>query len=112
MVIQDFDVIKEMFSFVSKKNSFEAEPGYNDDLVMTLVIFGWLSTQPYFKELSNLDIRRDVYSETIKNLEEDMTPFGFVDNGIDDPTPVEKESDGTAWFAEQKAQYNREWGWF
>jgi hypothetical protein len=112
MIIQDFDVIKELFAFVSRKNSFEAEPGYNDDLVMTLVIFGWLSTQPYFKELSNLDIRRDVYSETIKNLEEDMTPFGFVDDGIDDPIPLEKDSSGTAWFKEDKERMRSDWGWF
>ena len=85
LIIQDFDMIKELFAFVSKKNSFEAEVGYNDDLVMTLVLFGWLSTQPYFKDLSAMDIRKDIYQETITKLEEEMTPFGFIDDGVDEP---------------------------
>jgi len=108
LLIQDFDVIKELFAFVAKKNSFEAEVGYNDDLVMTLVLFGWLSTQPYFKDLSSLDIRKDIYQDTITKLEEEMTPFGFIDDGSDDAT-VEKEKDGTNWFGDRES--NR-FGWY
>jgi hypothetical protein len=102
LIIQDFDMIKELFAFVSKKNSFEAEVGYNDDLVMTLVLFGWLSTQPYFKDLSAIDIRKDIYQETITKLEEEMTPFGFIDDGVDEPM-VERERDGTTWFRERES---------
>ena len=102
LIIQDFDMIKELFAFVSKKNSFEAEVGYNDDLVMTLVLFGWLSTQPYFKDLSAMDIRKDIYQETITKLEEEMTPFGFIDDGVDEPV-VERERDGTTWFRERES---------
>ena len=106
IIVQDFDVIKEMFSFVSKKNSFEAETGYHDDLIMTLVIFGWLSSQPYFKDLSSLDIRKDIYQDKIKQVEEEMTPFGFVDDGVDDPEPTEKSSDGTLWFRDRERERN------
>jgi hypothetical protein len=102
LIIQDFDMIKELFAFVSKKNSFEAEVGYNDDLVMTLVLFGWLSTQPYFKDLSAMDIRKDIYQETITKLEEEMTPFGFIDDGVEEPV-VERERDGTTWFRERES---------
>lgn len=108
LVIQDFDVIKELFAFVAKKNSFEAEVGYNDDLVMTLVLFGWLSTQPYFKDLSSMDIRKDIYQETINKLEEEMTPFGFIDDGMDDQ-PTTTESDGTQWFRERQSD---RLGWY
>jgi hypothetical protein len=107
MVIQDFDVIKELFAFVAKKNSFEAEVGYHDDLVMTLVIFGWLSSQPYFKDLSSLDIRKDIYSDTIRHVEEEMTPFGFMDDGVSDPEPWEKTPDGTVWFKDREKDMNR-----
>lgn len=103
--IQDFDVIKELFAFISKKNSFEAEIGYNDDLVMTLVLFGWLSTQPYFKDLSSMDIRKDIYQDTITKLEEEMTPFGFIDDGVDDSIP-EKGEDGSIWFKERDSRMN------
>lgn len=105
LIIQDFDVIKELFAFISKKNSYEAEVGYNDDLVMTLVLFGWLSTQPYFKDLSSLDIRKDIYKETIDKLEEEMTPFGFIDDGSEDVP--ERSEDGTVWFKEREADANR-----
>lgn len=105
LIIQDFDVIKELFAFISKKNSYEAEVGYNDDLVMTLVLFGWLSTQPYFKDLSSLDIRRDIYKDTIDKLEEEMTPFGFIDDGTEDVP--EKSEDGSLWFKEREADMNR-----
>lgn len=103
--IQDFDVIKELFAFISKKNSFEAEVGYNDDLVMTLVLFGWLSTQPYFKDLSSMDIRKDIYQDTITKLEEEMTPFGFIDDGSDDLP--ERSEDGSVWFKDREADANR-----
>jgi len=103
--IQDFDVIKELFAFISKKNSFEAEVGYNDDLVMTLVLFGWLSTQPYFKDLSSMDIRKDIYQDTITKLEEEMTPFGFIDDGVEDSTP-ERSEDGSVWFKDRDSQMN------
>ena len=106
IIIQDFDVIKEMFAFVAKKNSYEAEVGYHDDLVMTLVIFGWLSSQPYFKDLSNLDIRKDIYQDKIKQVEEEMTPFGFLDDGIDDPQPWEQAPDGTLWFKQREKDMN------
>ena len=101
MIIQDFNTIKELFAFIAKKNSFEAEVGYNDDLVMTLVLFGWLSSQPYFKELTNMDIRRDIYKDTIKQLEEDMVPFGFLDDGMEDVTP-ERGADGSLWYRSEQ----------
>jgi hypothetical protein len=104
--IQDFDVIKELFAFISKKNSFEAEVGYNDDLVMTLVLFGWLSTQPYFKDLSSMDIRKDIYQDTITKLEEEMTPFGFIDDGVEDSTP-ERSEDGSVWFKDRESRMNQ-----
>ena len=83
LIIEDLDIIRELVSFISKKNSYQAERGHHDDLVMTLVLFGWLSTQSYFKELTNLDIRKDLYSDKMKQIEDDMTPFGFIDNGVD-----------------------------
>ena len=109
IIIQDFDVIKELFAFVAKKNSFEAEVGYNDDLVMTLVLFGWLSTQPYFKDLSSLDIRKDIYQDTISKLEEEMTPFGFMDDGIEEPVPEKPLEDGSTWWADRQSEQT---GWY
>lgn len=102
LIVEDFDVVRELFSFVSKKNSYEAEVGHHDDLVMTLVLFGWLSTQSYFKDLSDLDLRRDLYSERMKQLESDMTPFGIIDNGLDNDRTF-RDSTGTVWETEYRA---------
>ena len=84
LLIEDYDLIHELFSFISKKNSYEAEVGHNDDLVMTLVLFAWLTTQLYFKDLVGGNISYEMYGEKIRALEEDMF-FGFVDDGINDP---------------------------
>jgi len=100
--VEDFDVVRELFSFISKKNSYEAEVGHHDDLVMTLVLFGWLSTQSYFKDLSDLDLRRGLYAERMKQLEDDMTPFGFIDNGLENNGRF-RDSTGTVWETEYRA---------
>ena len=81
MEINDFDILQELTAFSVKGTSFQAEEGYNDDLVMCLVLFAWLSNQEYFKELTNIDIRKQLHSSNEKQLEEDVLPFGFVNDG-------------------------------
>jgi hypothetical protein len=49
---------------------------------MTLVLFAWMTSQPYFKDFTNLDIRRLIYEDQIKRIEEDLTPFGMIDDGL------------------------------
>ena len=99
LVVEDFDVVDEFCSFVAKGDSYEAEDNHNDDLVMTLVLFSWLTTQAYFKSITGSDIRKDLYEEQMKNLEEEMTPFGFVDDGSPESTFTDDK--GTAWKVEK-----------
>ena len=94
LLIEDFEIIQELSSFISKKGSFEAEVGHHDDLVITLVLFAWASTQNYFKDMTDLNIRDQLYKEKIEKLEEDLMPFGFIDNGAED---TEVDSEGTVW---------------
>ena len=107
LIIEDFDTIKEFVSFISKKKSYQAETGHHDDLVMTLVLFGWLTTQTYFKELTNLDIRKDLYEEKMKQIEDDMTPFGFINDGVNDEEPYVDMGDGDLWTTD--VDENRRW---
>ena len=88
-----------MTTFIQNKQSFEADEGYNDDLVMCLVIFAWLVQQEYFKELTDQDIRRRIYEEQKNQIEQDMAPFGFIVNGIDDEEVVVDEK-GSVWSLE------------
>ena len=90
MEINDFDILQELTAFSVKGNSYQAEEGYNDDLVMCLVLLAWLSNQEYFKELTDIDIRKRLHSDNEKALEEDVLPFGFVDDG---QTPVKDQDE-------------------
>ena len=81
LLINDADTISEISTFIEKKNSYSADEGYHDDLVMPLVLFSWLTTNSYFKELTNINIRKELYEARIKMIEEEVTPFGFINNG-------------------------------
>lgn len=82
LLINDSDIIEELGTFVAKGKSYEAESGCNDDLVMSLVLFGWLSTQDFFGELTDTDLRKRMFDERMEQYEEEVMPFGFIDNGI------------------------------
>ena len=99
MIINDFQLIEEMSTFSRRGNSWMAEEGTHDDLMMCMVIFGWLSNQQYFKELSNSNIRSQLYEEQQALIEQDMAPFGFVDDGIntDEMTKETVDEYGTVW---------------
>lgn len=81
IIIQDADTISEISTFIETKGSYAADDGYNDDLVMTLVLFSWLTSTSYFKDLNNVNLRQIMYDKKIKAMEEELTPFGFFDNG-------------------------------
>ena len=66
LIINDADVISELSTFIEKRSSYEADEGYHDDLVMTLVLFSWLTTNPYFKDLNDINVREAMYQERIK----------------------------------------------
>ena len=85
LIINDADTIAELTTFIEKKDSFEADDGYHDDLVMGLVLFGWLTTQQYFKELHNVNLRKIMYENQMRSIEEELTPFGFYDDGNPEP---------------------------
>jgi hypothetical protein len=96
----DFEIINELTTFVQKGNSFEAEDGRNDDLVMCLVMYSWLILQDYFKELTDQDIRKRIYEEQKNQVEQDMSPFGFIVDGVNnEDTFVDK--DGDRWFTDE-----------
>jgi hypothetical protein len=98
LLVQDFDLINEFSTFVSFGNKWRAEEGANDDLVMCCVIFAWATDQTYFKELTDLNIRQKMYSEQQNQLEQDMAPFGFVVNGLEEENIGEMVDEyGTKW---------------
>ena len=95
LIIQDFNIIEELSTFVRRGQSWQAEEGSNDDLVMCLVIFAWISNQRYFKELTDQDIRARMYEEQQNAIEQDMAPFGFLDDGLEEDKIIDDK--GEVW---------------
>ena len=98
LTFKDFEIFQELTTFVQKKQAWEADEGYHDDLVMCMVIFAWLCMQDFFKELTDHDVRRRIYEEQRNQIEQDMAPFGFVDDGLGDDTFVDAE--GNFWYGD------------
>ena len=103
----DYEIISELTTFAQKHNSFEAEDGCNDDLAMCLVIFAWLVAQDYFKEMTDNDIRKRMYEEQKNQIEQDMAPFGFINDGLDDTVTV--DANGDRWYADEYGDRSYMW---
>ena len=95
LIIPDYDTIAELTTFIQKGQSFSAEEGCNDDLAMCLVIFAWMAMQEYFKEMHDNDVRQRIYDDQRDAIEQDMAPFGFVDDGLDEDQF--KDAQGDVW---------------
>jgi hypothetical protein len=80
ILLNDERIITELTTFVSKSNTFRAEDSHNDDLVMTLVFFAWLSRQEYFADL--IESAKFNYEEAVKP-EDNNTLFIVSDESFD-----------------------------
>ena len=94
LIVNDFNTISELTTFVANKTSFAAESDANDDLAMTLVIFGWLSTQKYFKDIVSHDIRKQIQLENMNQLDDENLPAPIIEDGREHSFEV---IDGDVW---------------
>ena len=108
LTICDYDMISELTTFIQKRQSFEAEEGCNDDLAMCLVIFAWLVAQDYFKEMTDNDVRKRIYEEQKNQIEQDMSPFGFISDGTDF-VDGEVDSNGDVWKVDEYGDMSYMW---
>lgn len=111
VIINDYDIISELTTFIQKSNTFLAEDGCHDDLAMCLVIFAWLIAQPYFKEMTDNDIRKRIYEDQRDQIEQDMAPFGFVSDGISDDNSF-VDSDGDRWHTDEYGDRSYMWEYY
>ena len=107
LLVKDYNIVSELTTFIQNKQSFEADEGYNDDLVMCLVIFAWLVQQDYFKEMTDQDIRRRIYEEQKNAIEQDMAPFGFISDGLEDETIIDES--GSIWKIDMNEENQEKW---
>jgi len=100
LIIYDAQTIIEMSTFVSKGSSYQAIAPNHDDLMMNLVMFAWFTSTDVFNGITDIDIKNMLYKERLAEIQDDMVPFGFIDDGEDTPAGV-GDGDGNVWF-EQK----------
>ena len=95
LTFTDFNIVQELTTFISKNNSFAAEDGCNDDLAMCMVIFAWVVAQDFFREMTDNDVRKEIYQDKENQIEQDMAPFGFITGGDLDGSFVDAQ--GETW---------------
>ena len=92
-IIQDYETIVELSTFISKGGSYESEEGSHDDLVMCCVLFSWLAKQTYFRDITNTDIRQKIYDEKLRMLDDEALPFAIIDDGQPEEGVVHSQED-------------------
>ena len=107
LLISDYDIIAELTTFIQRGQAWEAEEGCNDDLAMCLVMFSWLATSDYFRELHDNDVRMRMYQEQKDQIEADMAPFGFVSDGLEQETIIDNE--GQVWHTDEYGDMSYMW---
>lgn len=87
LIIRDLYTIDELSTFSKKGKTYEAEQGKHDDLAMCLVLFSWLTTDSYFKSLTDIDIMHSLRELNDEQIYNELTPFGIIHAYEDLDTP-------------------------
>ncbi len=105
LLVFDAETISEFSTFIEKQGTWMADEGYFDDLVMSLVLFAWVTSNSYFKDLTDIDIRAKLYDNQMKQIEEELTPFGLIIDGTEEETFIDS---GDLWTVDRDAE-KRNW---
>ena len=105
LLVFDEHIIHEISTFIEKGNTYQADEGYHDDLVMCMVLFGWLSSQQFFKDMTDINTREGLYKQQSANIEHNLTPY-IRDDGQE---PDHFGENGDLWLIEDNTRkiYNR-----
>jgi len=98
--IIDESTILEISTFEAKGQTFEASTGNHDDLVMNLVMFGYFVSSAYFSNLTDINIKDMIFKQKLKEIHDDIVPFGFIDDGSDQIDKIEREESNDPWAVE------------
>ena len=91
--VVDEQTILEISTFEAKGQTFQASTGNNDDLVMNLVLFGFFVSSAYFSDLTDINIKDVIFNQKMKEIQEDIVPFGFIDDGTEHMKTIESKED-------------------
>ena len=99
--IYDEQTILEISTFVAKGNSYEASEGNNDDLIMNLVMFGYFAQTQFFNDMTDINLKEMLFKQRMAEIEADIVPFGWVDDGSDWIKSIEDEENSKPdWFVD------------
>ena len=99
LLIHDADIIGELSVFTERGQTFQADEGYHDDLAMTLVLFGWVTTNSFFADLTNVNVREGLFNAEMRMIENDLTPFGQIVDGTEEEVEV---MGGDVWYTNDR----------
>ena len=111
LLINDVDTIAEISTFIEVKNSYAADEGYNDDLIMTLVLFGWITSNPFFKDITSPNFRERIFNARMEDINNSLTPFGGYSDGQKDSSKVFVDSAGNEWYYDNMKEKMAEISW-
>jgi len=103
LLLEDPDTIDELTTFIADGQSFAADEGHTDDLVMTLVLFAWATRQDFFEALTNKDVRVELFEKDIEKIENEIIPM-FVEDGFDNQSEWDGED---RWFGAKDSRRNQ-----
>src|SRR6056300_178628 len=86
----DEETIMEISTYVAKGVSYEASDGNHDDLMMNLVMLGYFVTTQMFADMTDIDLKKMMFDDKMRQIEDDLVPFGFVDDGSDAIQEIEE----------------------
>ena len=98
--IVDEQTIMEISTFEARGQSYEASDGNHDDLMMNLVMFGYFTLGSYFMDMTDINMKQMMFEQRMKEIDEDLVPFGFVDDGSQYINELENQDRGTEWAIE------------
>lgn len=84
LILNDYRIVQQLSVFVQRGSLYMAETGHHDDLVMPLVMLGWVSLQPNFAEITSTRAL-DTYTQLVAQSRDNLVPV-VVDDEV--PNPV------------------------
>ena len=106
--IYDEQTILEISTFTARGQSYEASDGNHDDLMMNLVLFGYFVSGTYFRDLTDIDLKKIMFEDRMKEIDEDVPPVGFIDDGTQFEQELERKEEAERWFEQHNDQIIQE----
>ena len=106
--IYDEQTILEISTFTARGQSYEASDGNHDDLMMNLVLFGYFVSGTYFRDLTDIDLKKIMFEDRMREIDEDVPPVGFIDDGTQFEQELERKEQAERWFDQHNDQIIQE----